>query len=150
MLYFALLACLVSLRSVPALLVATAIIAVHHISFSLLIPSLIYPTGGFRQNLVRTVFRAGVVVLETAALILTVLKLKGLEQEMKGKAEELAASLKTSNEARQQALSAQNDAEKSNAESLIAKQQAEMALLQSQEAETVRQNVKYACLLSPS
>lgn len=139
MLFFALLACLVSLRSVPALLVGTAIIAIHHLSLSFLMPALIYPSGGFAQNATRTVFHAVVVLMETGALVLTVLQLKRLDQQMESKAADLEVSLKASDEARRLAQSSQSDAEKSNDDAMRAKSQAEDLLAQFQEAEKVRQ-----------
>lgn len=120
MLYFALLAILVSLRSVPAVLIAAAIIAVHHVSMTILMPSLIYPSGGFLENIRRTTFHAVIVVLETAALVLTVVQLQRLNNEMQVKADELEESLKLSDQARHQAQSAQEEAE-------AAKQEAETA-----------------------
>ncbi|MEO9492898.1 MAG: methyl-accepting chemotaxis protein [Roseobacter sp.] len=130
MLFFALLACLVSLRSVVALLAGAMIIAVHHVSLSLLLPSLIYPAGGFLINLERTALHAVIVVLETAALVATVVQLQRLDRQMLAKAEELQESLRHSDDARQQAQKAQEDAE-------VAKQKAESAALR--EVEMSRQ-----------
>lgn len=59
-------------------------------SLSVLMPSLIYPAGGVWDNIGRTSFHAAIVVLETAALVGTVLQLKGLEVAMSLKAGELA------------------------------------------------------------
>ncbi|WP_187432381.1 hypothetical protein ROLI_000130 [Roseobacter fucihabitans] len=111
MLYFALLAVLVSLRSVPAVLTAAGIIAVHHVSLSFLMPSLIYPSGGFTENIGRTTLHAVIVLMETAALVLTVVQLQRLNQQMQVKAGELEESLKLSDQARHQAQKSQKEAE---------------------------------------
>lgn len=138
MMFFALLACLVSLRSIPALLAGTAIIAVHHVSLSVMMPSLIYPSGGFTQNLARTTLHAGIVVLETAALVMTVVQLKRLDSQMLEKANDLEVSLQASDQARQDAQTAQKNAEVSQEEALSAQRQAETLLEQSREAEKVK------------
>lgn len=62
MLFFALLAATVGMVSVRA------IIALHHASLSVVMPSLIYPSVDLFQNLQRTVFHAVMVVLEATAL----------------------------------------------------------------------------------
>lgn len=139
MLFFALLACLVCLRSVPAILAATVIVAVHHISLSFLLPSLIYPSGSVAQNASRTVLHAVILILETAALVLTVVQLKRLDQEMQSKADDLEISLKASDDAREQAQTAQRNAEQSKKDAVAAQQQAEDLLAKSREAEIVRQ-----------
>lgn len=139
MMFFALLACLVSLRSVPAILTGTVIIAVHHVSFSVLMPSLLYPSGAFTQNIARTTLHAVIVLLETAALVLTVLQLKRMDRQMQQKADDLAVSLQASDDARKQAQIAKTDAEASKEAAETAQQQAEMSLAQTREAEQVRQ-----------
>ncbi|MFK7763850.1 MAG: methyl-accepting chemotaxis protein [Roseobacter sp.] len=111
MLFFALLAVLVCMRSIPAILFAAAIIAVHHVSLSILMPSLIYPAGDFLENISRTVFHAMIVVLETAALVATVAQLDRLNQQMRIKAEELEESLTRSDQAREHAQKSQKKAE---------------------------------------
>ncbi|MDW3222593.1 MAG: methyl-accepting chemotaxis protein [Paracoccaceae bacterium] len=142
MMFFALLACLVSLRSVPAILAGTVIIAVHHISFSLVMPSLLYPSGAFTQNIARTTLHAVIVIVETAALVLTVIQLKRMDQQMQEKANDLAVSLQSSDDARKQAQIAQADAEKSKEVAEAAQQQAESSLAQSRDADLVRQHAE--------
>jgi len=139
MLYFALLASLVVLRSVPSLIVAAGVIAIHHASLSVLMPSLIYPSGGVWENIERTSFHAVIVVLETAALVITVLQLKGLEVEMSLKADELSESLAISDTARTLAQTAQKQAETAKQEAQSAQERAEATIVQLENAETTRQ-----------
>ncbi|WP_298922624.1 methyl-accepting chemotaxis protein [uncultured Roseobacter sp.] len=147
MLYFALLAILVSLRSVPAVLTAAAIIAVHHVSMTILMPSLIYPSGGVLENIGRTTFHAVIVVLETAALVLTVVQLQRLNKEMQVKAGELEESLKLSDQARHQAQNAQEDAESARQEAETAAQREVEMAKEKEEADRKAAEVREAMMI---
>lgn len=68
MVFFAALALLVLLRDIKTILVATVAIAVHHLSLSLLLPALVYPSASLLENLIRTGFHAVVVLTEAAGL----------------------------------------------------------------------------------
>ncbi|WP_343032484.1 methyl-accepting chemotaxis protein [Tritonibacter litoralis] len=74
MLYFAVLAIVSTLGNPTALLLAAGLIAVHHVSLSFLLPSLVYPGGDMVENLTRTVIHAVIVVLETGVLLLSLRK----------------------------------------------------------------------------
>lgn len=111
MLFFALLACLVCMRSLMALLFGAAIIAVHHLSLSFLMPTLIYPSGEFAANFGRTVLHAVVVVIETGALLITVHQLNRLQQGLQDQTNTLEASLEDADMAKQNALQSQAEAE---------------------------------------
>lgn len=74
MMYFAILAVVSTLSNPLAMLFAAGLIAVHHISFSLLLPSLVYPGGTLMENLYRTVLHAVIVVMETAILLISMLQ----------------------------------------------------------------------------
>ncbi|MFK7874329.1 MAG: methyl-accepting chemotaxis protein [Paracoccaceae bacterium] len=139
MMFFALLACLVSLRSILALVVATALIALHHLSLSFIMPSLIYPSGDFFENLGRTVFHAVIVVMETAALVATVHRLNRLDRDMLRQTETLKDSLEDADRARNEAQTAQDLAEDAQKSAIAAKTDVEAALQKAQEAERVRQ-----------
>lgn len=66
MYFFALLAILSVMADIRAILAATAVIALHHLSLNFLMPSLVYPGGG---SLLRTVMHAAIVLLETAVIV---------------------------------------------------------------------------------
>ena len=68
MLFFALLAvCLYLLE--PVVIIAVAgLIAVHHLSLSVVLPELVYPSGNLLQNLERTAIHGVIVVAEAAAI----------------------------------------------------------------------------------
>lgn len=142
MLYFALLASLVILRSIPALLFAAAIIALHHASLSVLMPSLIYPTGGLWDNIERTLLHAGIVVLETVALVITVLQLVRLERATQLKTNELLESLAVSDAARKEAQLSQKQAEEAKQDAQQAQERAEATVLQLEAAEVTRQSAE--------
>ncbi|WP_299619333.1 methyl-accepting chemotaxis protein [uncultured Tateyamaria sp.] len=138
MMFFALLACLVILRSIPALVVATALIALHHLSLTVLLPSLIYPSADFIINLERTVFHAVIVLMETAALVATVQRLNRVSAEMLAQTEALEDSLKDADRAQQEALRSKERAETAQQQALDAQKAAETALEQARKADEVR------------
>ena len=74
MVFFALLAVVATLGSAGALLFAAILIAVHHLSLGLLMPALIFPTGVESDNLGRILFHAGIVLAETAVLLVNIIK----------------------------------------------------------------------------
>ncbi|WP_372993535.1 methyl-accepting chemotaxis protein [Sulfitobacter sp.] len=138
MLFFALLACLVGLRSIPALIGGAVVIAVHHVSLTVLMPSLVYPSGGFIENIERTAIHAVIVVFETVALVIVVRELQHMNKEMETKADELEQSLKLSDASRQDAHLSQKDAVTAKEEAQAAKEKAELSLARLNEAETTR------------
>ncbi|MEP2717805.1 MAG: methyl-accepting chemotaxis protein, partial [Pseudophaeobacter sp.] len=74
MLFFAVLAIVSTLGSPKALIFATVLVALHHISFSFLLPKMVYPGGDLMQNLQRTVLHAVIVLLEAGVLLVSLLK----------------------------------------------------------------------------
>ncbi|TNJ45114.1 methyl-accepting chemotaxis protein [Phaeobacter sp. B1627] len=74
MMFFAVLAIVSTLASPKALILATVLVALHHVSFSVLLPSLVYPSSGIQANVQRTVIHALIVVLETGVLLLSMRK----------------------------------------------------------------------------
>jgi len=138
MMFFALLACLVNLRSVAALLAGTVIIALHHLSLSFVLPSLIYPAGGFGANLGRTAFHAVIVLMEAAALVATVNQLNRKDREMHAQQEALEDSLNDAKIAQNEALASKQGAETAQTKALEAQTAAEEALEKARKADDVR------------
>lgn len=139
MLFFALLACTVVLNSVPALLTATAVTALHHLSFSVLMPTLVFPgTPDLIINLERTVFHAVIVLMETAVLVATVFRVKTLNQQMANRNIELQTSASQALQASEEADRARTSAEAAQAAALKAQAKAEDLL---QEAKRDRQKL---------
>ena len=73
MTFFAALATVVLLVDVRAVLVATALIVVHHLSLSLVMPGLLYPSVDLLTNVARTLLHGAIVAVESAALIAAVM-----------------------------------------------------------------------------
>ncbi len=142
MMFFALLACLVSLRSIAAILAGTGMIALHHLSLSAILPSLIYPSGELAENLARTVFHAVIVLVETAALAGTVYQLNSADREMRAQKEALENSLEEAGVAKTEAYSSKETAEIAQREAQVSQSEAEAALKQLREAEEKRRAVE--------
>lgn len=92
MAFFAALAIVATLGSIPALLFAVTLTALHHLSFGILIPSLVYPSSDFLGNLERTVFHAAIVIFESGILLLSIMETKRQRKEIEMAQSELAES----------------------------------------------------------
>ena len=138
MLFFALLACLIVLRSIPAILMATFITAAHHLSLSILMPALVFPGGELVENVARTALHAVIVLMETAVLIVTVLILKRLDKEASDKTADLEKTVVEANTARKEAENAHKAAEATRAQAEAAQGHAENLLREAKEAERMR------------
>ncbi len=138
MLFFALLACLILLRSIPAILMGTVITAVHHLSLSIFMPALVFPGGALVENLGRTAFHAVILVMETAVLVATVLVLKRLDAEARRRNAELEKTVSEANQAREEADSARKTAEDTKEQAEAAKARAENLLREEKDAERLR------------
>jgi methyl-accepting chemotaxis protein len=69
MAFFAILLVISTLGQPGALLFGAVLIAVHHLSFNFLLPSLIYPSGLDGGSFSRTIFHAKIVIVETGVLL---------------------------------------------------------------------------------
>lgn len=111
MMFFAALAIVSTLANPRALIFATVLIALHHISFSVLLPKMVYPSGDLMANLQRTVLHAGIVLLEAGVLLLSMLKSIAADAELKHQQEEASAQTLVAEEAQAKATKSQQDAE---------------------------------------
>ncbi|SFR16182.1 methyl-accepting chemotaxis protein [Poseidonocella sedimentorum] len=121
MVYFAALAALVSMADIRAILVAAAVVVVHHLSLTVLLPALIYPDGLLLGNIGRTLFHGAVVAFEVLALIQSVHSRLKLSAENEQQLEEAGRLTAKAEEGMQ-------DAETAQAEALRAKVAAQTAL----------------------
>ena len=71
--FFAAIAVLILMVDVRALLAGAALVVVHHLMLSFVLPSMLYPDAGWLGNIERTLLHGAVVAIETAALIASVL-----------------------------------------------------------------------------
>ena len=140
MTFFAALATLVLLVDIRVIIVGLALIVVHHLSLSLLFPSLIYPSFDLWENIPRTLLHGAVVSAESVALIFAVLvrtrmHSQAYEREQQlTEARELAAAMLTNAEAARQLA----ESERANAEGLrkTAEEAQARTLAESERAET--------------
>jgi methyl-accepting chemotaxis protein len=87
--FFVLLTVLSALASVRVVLVAAGVTALHHLSLNFLVPELIYPGGA---DFSRLLLHAGMVVIETAALVATILNRQSLRASSRREAEAARAA----------------------------------------------------------
>ncbi|SIS66576.1 methyl-accepting chemotaxis protein [Roseivivax lentus] len=129
MTFFAALAVLVVLNDVRTILAGTAAIALHHLGFSIAVPSLVYPGTELLENLARTMFHAVVVLVEAAALSFAIRRQNRLRAEISEGVEAVTAASQAAEAARDAAKQAQRDAEKQRNLAVEAKGNAERALV---------------------
>jgi len=111
MMFFAALAIVSTLSNPRALIFATVLVALHHASLSVFLPSLVYPGGSLLLNLERTAVHAGIVLLESGVLLLSLQRRAAVEAELE--MERLASHEQTrlANAARDAAQQDHDDAE---------------------------------------
>lgn len=138
MLFFALLACLIVLRSVTATLAATVITAAHHLSLSVFMPALVFPGAVLIENLGRSIFHAVIVLVETAVLVMTVLILRRLDADAHQRTADLERTVAAANAAKMEADASRKAAEETKAQTEEAKARAEALLEEANQAERLR------------
>ena len=87
MVYFAVLAALGAMVDVRVLLFAAGTIALHHLSLSVLVPKLVYPSAELWTNILRTAFHGLLVVAETAVLVASVIYRQRMEASLSAQLE---------------------------------------------------------------
>jgi len=127
MVYFAVLAIVMVLNDKRAVIAAAATIVVHHLSLSVLLPTLIYPSVNLLQNIERTLFHGAVVAVETAAILIAL----NIRQRLDMQSETDHANL---NDAIIRSEAAQRKAEAVSVEAIEARQEAETAIAETQKA----------------
>ncbi|WP_375690603.1 methyl-accepting chemotaxis protein [Pseudooceanicola sp. LIPI14-2-Ac024] len=98
MVYFAVLATLVMMTDLTALLAAAGAIALHHLTLTFLMPALVYPSTDLVFNIGRTAFHAVIVVLEAAALTITIRTRMRLNREAEAREARLAEEMRRTEE----------------------------------------------------
>lgn len=111
MLFFGLLACTMALNYWPAILLGTALVAIHHLSLTFVLPILVFPDAGMFGNLQRVVFHALILILEAAALMLALFKRAHLDAQAVERSLAQVAAKAEADEAAERARSAQAQAE---------------------------------------
>lgn len=144
MLFFALLACTMALNYWPAVALGTALVAIHHLSLTFVLPALVFPDAGLLANLQRVAFHAVILLVEAGALMMALLKRAQLDAAAVERAEALLAAKAEADAAAETARVAQVQAEEITRE---AEQQAleareARAALEEQQAQRVALEAK--------
>ncbi len=111
MLFFALLAVVATLHNMGAVLFATGLIAVHHLSFSLLMPSLVYPGGSIMDSVERTVLHAVIVLFEAGILLLSIKQRGEAQKALEEQQQKLQEEAAKAEEAQDEAMRSKRDTE---------------------------------------
>ncbi len=117
MIFFAVLAAVSVTNRIAPILLSTVVIAVHHLLLTVTVPSLVYPSVNLLENIERTVFHGAIVVVEAAALMLSVASRNRIAAEVERNAKDLAAHKETAEAA--QAIAEQSAAETGDAVRVI-------------------------------
>ncbi|WP_292025653.1 methyl-accepting chemotaxis protein [Maritimibacter sp. UBA3975] len=133
MVYFAVLAGTMIFSDLRATLAATALIAVHHLTLTVLMPALVYPTTELSQNLPRTMFHAVVVIFEAAALCYAIVIRQRMDAHDRDQSRQLALSMKAAEQAKADAEAALVEAEMEREKADQSRLQAEEALRRAEE-----------------
>lgn len=110
MMFFAVLAIIATMGSIPALLAGVAVTAVHHLAFGLLAPSLVFPSLEMMDALGRVVFHAVIVIFEAAILLWSMFRSQKAEALIISGREELSKSAAAAEEAQVEAEAAREQA----------------------------------------
>lgn len=111
MLFFAVLAIISTLANPGALIFATVLVALHHLSFSVVLPSLVYPGGSILSNIERTLIHAVIVVMETGVLLISMNKSRVANAELEQQREKADMQAAAAEQAEAKATQNQRDAE---------------------------------------
>jgi methyl-accepting chemotaxis protein len=111
MLFFALLAVVATLHNMGAVVFATGLIAVHHLSFSFLMPSLVYPGGSVLESVERTVMHAVIVLVEAGILLVSIKQRAEAQKELETQQQKLQEEAAKAEEAQEEAMRAKRDTE---------------------------------------
>ena len=148
MAFFAVLAVLVALVDIRAILFGAATIVVHHLSLSLFMPSLLYPSTDLLINVERTLLHGAIVAGETFALVQAVRVRLQMDALAATRATELQAAMTAAEAAQATAEAAQQAAEDDKAAAESARAEAERAhqdiIRQQAEAEAARRSAAEA------
>jgi methyl-accepting chemotaxis protein len=110
MAFFAALAVVATMDSIPAMVLAVALTAAHHLALGFLLPALVYPSSSAGENLMRTVLHAVIVLAEAGVLSLAILSRSRAKSVIQTARDELAETVAEAQEARQVAEQARERA----------------------------------------
>ncbi|NEX46415.1 methyl-accepting chemotaxis protein [Pseudotabrizicola algicola] len=100
MAFFAALAVVATMDSIPAMVLAVVLTAAHHLALGYLLPALVYPSSSPGENLMRTVMHAVIVLAEAGVLCLAILGRSRAKSVIQKGRDELAETVAEAQEAR--------------------------------------------------
>lgn len=124
MVFFALMAMLVILVDVPAILFAAGMITLHHVSVSLLMPQLVYPSAEVLDSILRSLMHGAVVAVETAVLVVAVQVRAAMVLRMQAQFEVVRTASEQAEFARREAEQRADEARQATAAADFAAQEA--------------------------
>ncbi len=110
MLFFVVLAMVSTLSNPRALIFATLLVAGHHLSFTFVMPALVYPSIDLSGNLSRTALHALIVVLEAGVLLFSMSRSMTAQKAIQKEQENSRAQAIQTEAAREEAIKGQQDA----------------------------------------
>ncbi|MFK7744257.1 MAG: methyl-accepting chemotaxis protein [Roseobacter sp.] len=135
MAFFAALAICMVMADPVVILAAAGVIAVHHLSLSVALPSLVYPSSNLADNLQRTAIHAVIVIIEAGVLWTAIRQRNYAHLESTQKSREIEAASEQTSAALLQAKTAQKDMQAALKAAEVAEQEA-LAAREKAEAET--------------
>ncbi|EIE52294.1 methyl-accepting chemotaxis sensory transducer [Citreicella sp. 357] len=109
MIYFVMLAGISAMNRVSVMLYGAGLVAVHHVALTVFFPSLVYPSVDFIEGVMRTSLHAGVVIMETVILTLSILQRNIATRRIEESREMLADESHKAAEARSRAEAAERE-----------------------------------------
>lgn len=103
MMFFAVLAVIATMGSIPAVILGVVTTALHHVSLSLFLPVLVYPVGDWTDAILRSSLHAGIVLFEAGVLILSIRLSNSNAAKIKQGQAQLSETLREAQEARRSA-----------------------------------------------
>lgn len=126
--FYAALAMLGAMVDLPVIFAAVGLIVVHHLSFGLLWPWLVYPSTAIFENIQRTLLHGSIVLVEAVVLMQTVRERIALNVEAVAREAELSATSKAARAAAEVAEAAREAAEAHGRRAEAMRQAAERAM----------------------
>ncbi|WP_343082207.1 methyl-accepting chemotaxis protein [Ostreiculturibacter nitratireducens] len=116
MAFFAALSAAVAVTGVQALVVGTLMIALHHLSLTVLAPWLVYPSPDLMGNVQRTLIHALAVLIEAGVLYSAIRSRLAMDRDGMAAQARIAAALASAEEARNATAAALREAEAARAQ----------------------------------
>lgn len=109
-LYFAFLALVSTMGRIPVLFWATSLTILHQLALAVVAPSLLFPSAGLVEDLMRSGFHSGVVLIEACILTIAIAQRGADARKIENKSKELETETRFAADARKDAEEAHKEA----------------------------------------